>query len=327
MLSKRIALLAGAIGPLLLNKKWKLVLAESCTGGQLAASITKVAGCSEWFEFSLVTYSNFAKKQFLGVLPEVIEEEGAVSEACVLHMLQGLMVQPEFLGIAVTGFAGPEGGTQSTPCGSVYIAWQSPESNAYHELYHFLGTRGEVMQQAVYYALRQAVLMSLSQEDWQRAHYFFALMSDDVNLLEECHLIALNAGLKLEQLEPKSNLHVTLSYLGQVSGEKLAQYQHLGRELSHMHFPMEFNGVDLSYWDKPEAYVYELEAQAKVVALAHHLDPKQNFKPHMTISKKAKLEGQNVNLGQIKLKGEFTHIALMASFHGVFYLQYGRWDL
>jgi nicotinamide-nucleotide amidase len=324
-LKKRIELLVVELSKLLLHNQWRMVLAESCTGGQLASALTQLPGSSDWFEFSLVTYSNEAKKQYLAVNSQVLEEDGPVSSSCVMHMLKGIMHQDDYFGIAITGYAGPGGGTPSHPTGTVFIAWQAPTHTPCYQVYQFSGSRQEVVLQAVYYALRQAVLMSL-RNDRPSLHYFFALVCEDESTSEQCHQIALAAGFEIAQLEPKSNLHVTLSYLGKVNELQLQNNLALAEALSRGCSSLELHGKELCYWEKPDAYVYALEPAKELLGLAEHLDAKQNFKPHMTISKKAKIAGQEIQLGRVDFKATFSRIVLLASFQGVFYLEKMRWS-
>ncbi|MDQ5883862.1 MAG: nicotinamide-nucleotide amidase, partial [Pseudomonadota bacterium] len=107
-LELRILKLLPSLAKCMLAKNWKLALAESCSGGKLAATLTALAGSSKWFDFSLVTYSNEAKMNFLQVSSELLEKEGAVSEACALAMVRGLSTCDDFR-LAITGFAGPDG--------------------------------------------------------------------------------------------------------------------------------------------------------------------------------------------------------------------------
>lgn len=100
-----------------------LALAESCTGGNLAAAFTKIPGASKSFLGSLVTYQNNIKTQLLGVPDQLLKEKGAVNEEVVLLMLKGVQLQfDSTCAIAVTGYAGPTGGTEHTPIGTVYVA-------------------------------------------------------------------------------------------------------------------------------------------------------------------------------------------------------------
>ena len=115
--------LAERAGRALLGAGWRAVTAESCTGGGIAKSLTDVPGSSQWFERGYVTYSNEAKTQDLGVGPEVLERHGAVSAAVAEQMALGaLRASGADVAVAVTGVAGPDGGTLEKPVGLVYLA-------------------------------------------------------------------------------------------------------------------------------------------------------------------------------------------------------------
>ena len=117
--------LAESVGQKLMDRDMRLVVAESCTGGWLSKVITDVPGSSKWFEGGLVAYSNHCKQQ-LGVSEKLLEEHGAVSEAVVKVMARGALTQfQSHLSIAVSGVAGPAGGTQNKPVGAVWFAWAS----------------------------------------------------------------------------------------------------------------------------------------------------------------------------------------------------------
>ena len=106
------------------QRGWRLASAESCTGGLIAAACTSMAGSSDWFERGLVTYSNAAKTELLGVDAGLIADQGAVSEAVARAMVQGaLMRAPVQLAVAVTGIAGPGGAVPGKPVGTVWLAW------------------------------------------------------------------------------------------------------------------------------------------------------------------------------------------------------------
>ena len=114
---------AQAVGALLARAGKRLVLAESCTGGMIAAELTEIPGSSAWFEGGAVTYSNRLKETLLGVDPAVIAAHGAVSEECARGMAEGALAHlgGDFA-LAVTGIAGPGGGTPEKPVGTVFIA-------------------------------------------------------------------------------------------------------------------------------------------------------------------------------------------------------------
>lgn len=137
----------------LLQKQWLLASAESCTGGMVAAACTDLAGSSAWFERGFVTYSNAAKTQQLGVDAALITQHGAVSEAVVSAMAQGaLLYSKAHVALAITGVAGPAGGTLDKPVGTVWFAWATP-LGLHSELRHFEGDRAAVRQASALHSL------------------------------------------------------------------------------------------------------------------------------------------------------------------------------
>ncbi|MDX5298510.1 MAG: nicotinamide-nucleotide amidohydrolase family protein [Gammaproteobacteria bacterium] len=146
---------AQAVGRDLLEVGWMLATAESCTGGWLSKVITDLPGSSHWFEGGLVTYSDLSKVELLGVTPLSLEKYGAVSEAVVREMVLGLLAQTgAHLGVSISGIAGPDGGTDEKPVGTVWFAWgrQGGEIEAACEC--FRGDREAVRRQAVLFALQ-----------------------------------------------------------------------------------------------------------------------------------------------------------------------------
>jgi nicotinamide-nucleotide amidase len=116
--------LAVRVGRALVNRRWTVATAESCTGGLIAGAITDVAGSSAWFDRGFVTYSNAAKIEMLGVRPETLAALGAVSEATAREMAAGALARSGAdVAVAVTGVAGPAGGTSEKPVGLVCFAW------------------------------------------------------------------------------------------------------------------------------------------------------------------------------------------------------------
>jgi len=131
-----------------------MVTAESCTGGWIAKAVTEVSGSSAWFECGIVAYSYEAKQALLGVRPETLIKHGAVSEETVLEMVAGALVHSgATLGVAVTGIAGPSGGTPDKPVGTVWIAWKRRGGYPKAECVHFDGDRESVRRQTVARAL------------------------------------------------------------------------------------------------------------------------------------------------------------------------------
>jgi nicotinamide-nucleotide amidase len=143
------------LGDRLRARRWRLATAESCTGGLLAAACTSIAGSSDWFERGWVTYSNEAKSELLDVPPALVAAHGAVSEEVVRAMAEGVLrAAPAQLAIAVTGIAGPGGGTAAKPVGLVWIAWGSA-SGVQTERMQLAGDRAAVREQTVRIALQR----------------------------------------------------------------------------------------------------------------------------------------------------------------------------
>lgn len=127
--------LASVLIDILKAKGQRIALAESCTGGLMASMLTRISGASQVFELGQVTYSNRIKQQQLHVSSQTLEQYGAVSEACVKEMLQGLLEQSTAdYGVAVSGIAGPDGGNDDKPVGSVCFAWGSAHEMKSHSL-------------------------------------------------------------------------------------------------------------------------------------------------------------------------------------------------
>ncbi|QNK71585.1 CinA family protein [Variovorax sp. PAMC26660] len=146
------------VAGLLQQKGWMLATAESCTGGLIAAACTELAGSSAWFERGFITYSNGAKTELLGVDAAVIAANGAVSEPVVRAMATGAIAHspPSRVALAVTGVAGPTGGTPDKPVGTVWFGW-SVDGEVRTERRRFDGDRATVRAATVHYALQTLV--------------------------------------------------------------------------------------------------------------------------------------------------------------------------
>jgi nicotinamide-nucleotide amidase len=153
--------LAARIGHELLESGWRVVTAESCTAGWIAKALTDVPGSSQWVDSGYVTYSNTAKIRDVGVSGRTLAEHGAVSEATVREMANGaLRAAGVEMAIAVSGIAGPDGGTAEKPVGTVWFAVATVEAQgpgAVCERRQFSGDREQVRRQAVDHALRLAL--------------------------------------------------------------------------------------------------------------------------------------------------------------------------
>jgi nicotinamide-nucleotide amidase len=146
--------LARRVGEALKAKGVKLVTAESCTGGWVAMALTAVAGSSDWFERGYVTYSNAAKREDLGVAEETLQRHGAVSEQAAREMADGALKKGAGqIALAITGVAGPTGGSPAKPVGTVCFAW-TDGSKMVSETKRFDGDRERVRRQSVERSLR-----------------------------------------------------------------------------------------------------------------------------------------------------------------------------
>jgi nicotinamide-nucleotide amidase len=146
--------LATALGRALAARGWKVATAESCTGGLVAAAVTDVAGSSGWFDRGFITYSNAAKTGTLGVRADTIAAHGAVSEATAQEMAAGALANSGAdLAVAITGVAGPSGGTAAKPVGMVCFAWAKRHGAIEAITRHFEGDRAAVRSASVVTAL------------------------------------------------------------------------------------------------------------------------------------------------------------------------------
>jgi nicotinamide-nucleotide amidase len=153
------AMLIGKIADLLQKKQWMMVTAESCTGGLISAACTDLGGSSAWFERGFVTYSNAAKTELLGVDAALIERCGAVSEEVARAMVQGAVRHSGAqVAVAVTGVAGPTGGSAAKPVGTVCFGWATP-AGIVSETHRFEGDRRQVRQATVRHALQGLVAL------------------------------------------------------------------------------------------------------------------------------------------------------------------------
>ena len=145
-----------ALARVLIKNHWHLSTAESCTGGMVAASITELAGSSEWFERGYVTYSNQSKSEDIDVSQNLIEQHGAVSDQVARAMALGAKQNSgSDLSLSITGIAGPTGGSPEKPIGTVCFAWALANDQIVSETKHFEGNRQQIRQQACDFSLRK----------------------------------------------------------------------------------------------------------------------------------------------------------------------------
>ena len=159
LVENSVSSLVDALAQRLITKQWMAATAESCTGGGIAAALTDLAGSSAWFDAGFITYSNAANQRMLGVSPEHFHESGpgAVSEAVVLEMSLGAVARSGAdVSMAVSGVAGPGGGSPEKPVGTVWIAW-CVEGKADAECFLFGGDRAQIRYATICAALQGLV--------------------------------------------------------------------------------------------------------------------------------------------------------------------------
>ena len=157
--TESLTVLAERAGEALARRGWTASTAESCTGGWVAKALTDVAGSSGWFGTGFVTYSNAAKRTLLSVRAETLERQGAVSEAVVTQMAEGARRLAEAdVAVAISGIAGPGGGTDEKPVGTVWFAWAGPDGVTAEQC-RFDGDRDAVRRRSVARALEGLIAL------------------------------------------------------------------------------------------------------------------------------------------------------------------------
>jgi PncC family amidohydrolase len=151
-------------GELLLKAECKVATAESCTAGLVGMSLGAAANSGEYFTSGFITYTDHAKQKLLGVNAETLAIHTAVSEAVVREMVKGAVaVSGEAVSLAVSGYAGPDGGEDGTPAGTIWFAWHLPDEQVHAEVRHFDGDPEKVVKEAALFSLQR--LTTLLSED------------------------------------------------------------------------------------------------------------------------------------------------------------------
>ena len=155
MVDDELYRLAAEVGEALKARGLMLVTAESCTGGWVGEAVTAVPGSSHWYERGFITYTNQSKQEMLGVSEQTLTRHGAVSEAAVREMVKGALERSHAqVALAISGIAGPGGGTPDKPVGMVCLAWGTKGGAVVAETRRLSGDRREIRRQAVEAALR-----------------------------------------------------------------------------------------------------------------------------------------------------------------------------
>jgi nicotinamide-nucleotide amidase len=155
-MSETLDVLSNALGERLKVDRLRVVVAESCTGGWLAKVVTDIPGSSDWLDRGFVVYSNAAKREMLGVDADLLARDGAVSESVARAMAAGALVRSDAqVAVAITGIAGPGGGSEDKPVGTVWFAWALGAEQISAQRVQFAGDREEVRHQSVRVALER----------------------------------------------------------------------------------------------------------------------------------------------------------------------------
>ncbi|MDX2219969.1 MAG: CinA family protein [Burkholderiales bacterium] len=156
--------LSADVGTALRVRGWMLATAESCTGGGIAECVTRTAGSSAWFDRGFVTYTNDAKLQLLGVRVHTLDNHGAVSEETAYEMAEGALRESgAHIAVAVTGIAGPGGGSATKPVGLVCFGWSLLDGATRTEQHRFAGDRANIRIQAIEVALRGVIALATAR--------------------------------------------------------------------------------------------------------------------------------------------------------------------
>lgn len=165
MANAELLVLGSKLGHALKARGLKLVLAESCTGGWVSQAVTAIAGSSVWFDRGFVTYSNAAKQEMLEVAQQTLDMHGAVSEHTALEMALGALKHSHAnITAAITGIAGPDGGTVEKPVGTVCFAWATDTGLSDSVTLYFSGDREQVRRESVKTALEGLLRLTLSTD-------------------------------------------------------------------------------------------------------------------------------------------------------------------
>lgn len=294
--------LAERVGQGLRAAGWRIATAESCTAGWIAKALTDVPGSSQWFECGYVTYSNAAKMRDLGVFERTLEEHGAVSEATVREMVAGACRQSHAeVAVAVSGIAGPDGGTAEKPVGTVWFALAAPGEVLCEER-RFEGDREQVRRQAVSHALSLVQRMLARRSPTRRL--FFALWPEGTlrSALAEATLEAVRASGG--QPVPEDNLHLTLLFLGGVAERRVAEVADAAHRVRMWHrgMSLEMPLDHLEHWARPRVLcalpgqppsaagllAQALQDQLAAAGFSPDIKP---FRPHVTVARKVTRAG------------------------------------
>lgn len=289
--------LAERVGQGLRAAGWRIATAESCTGGWIAKALTDVPGSSQWLECGYVTYSNAAKMRDLGVSARTLEANGAVSEPVVKEMAEGARrVSGAEVAVAVSGVAGPDGGTAEKPVGTVWFALAGPRQEVICEPCRFEGDREQVRRESVAHALGLVQRMLTAAGASRRL--FFALWPDEPMREALAHAARKAVRGSGGRPVPPSNLHLTLAFLSSVPEGRVVELADVARGVG-LADPgsIEMRLDRLEHWAGPQvlcavpsqpsaaaaALAQALQGQLSVGGFSPDIKP---FRPHVTVARK-----------------------------------------
>ena len=314
--------LAERVGRGLREAGWRIATAESCTAGWIAKTLTDVAGSSDWLECGYVTYSNAAKMRDLGVRAGTLQEQGAVSEAAVTEMAEGARrVSGADVAVAVSGIAGPGGGTAEKPVGTVWFALAAPGQEGVRELCRFEGDRDQVRRQSVAHALGM-VQRALAPAGATR-RLFFALWPDEPMREALAHAVRKAVRASGGRPVPPSNLHLTLAFLGSMPEGRVEELAGVARAVGLTNpGEVEVRLDRLEHWPGPQVLCAlpgepPTTAQALARALQEQLSSAgfspdiKPFRPHVTVARKVTHPSRSMRMQPVSWR--FGAFALIES--------------
>lgn len=314
--------LAERVGRGLRENGWRIATAESCTAGWIAKALTDVPGSSQWVECGYITYSNAAKMRDLGVAARTLQSHGAVSESVVREMAEGARrVSGAEVAVAVSGIAGPDGGTAEKPVGTVWFALSAQDQEMICESCRFEGDRDQVRRQAVAYAL---AMVQRALTPWgPTRRLFFALWPDEPmrdTLAGATRKAVRGSG---GRPVPPSNLHLTLAFLGPVPESRIAELADLARSVQ-LPIPggIEVRLDRLEHWPGPRVLcAAPSEPPTGVVTLAQALQRQLSvggfspdikpFRAHVTVARKVTHPSRSMSMRPVSWR--FGAFALIES--------------
>jgi nicotinamide-nucleotide amidase len=296
-MSSTLLQLSRDLGIILQKQKMHCAVAESCTGGSVAAAITAIEGSSQWFDRGFVTYSNQAKEEMLGVNQHVLTHCGAVSKETAQEMAQGAILYSDAaVSVAITGIAGPDGGTKDKPVGTVWFAWAGAQQPLKVQQYLFQGDRTSIREQAVITALQGLIERCSVPAQMPKSNdrYFFALYPT----LETAQKIQKQGHYFLDNVQckptPREKIHMTLVYLGQVMESVLQDSIQVANQLKGKEFQLIINEDGLwphnkvrwlSIKDSPKELLNLVNELKKALTSIGFKPERRPFTPHITMAR------------------------------------------